>query len=80
MKTSLPYQVGRRVRVHKDITTIPPLPGYVGTVKEVIPIYADNTIGYNLLLEDDPRPSRVWFFLQNQLTDASATEGEPGSS
>lgn len=77
--TSSPYQVGRRVRVHKDITTIPPLPGYIGTVKEVIPIYADNTIGYNLLLEGDPRPSRVWFFLQDQLTDASTAASDTRS-
>ena len=64
------YQLGDRVRVDKDVTTIPALPGYVGIVKEVIPSYADKTIGYNLALDDDPRPARVWFFLQDQLRPA----------
>jgi hypothetical protein len=69
-KTSPRYQPGDRVHIDKDVTTIPVLPGYVGIVKEVITSYADNTIGYNLTLEEDPRPSRVWFFLQHQLTPA----------
>ena len=69
-KTLPHYQLGDRVRVDKDVTTTPALPGYVGIVKEVITSYADNTVGYNLVLEDDPRPSRVWFFLQHQLTPA----------
>jgi hypothetical protein len=64
------YQPGDRVRVDKDVTTMPALPAYVGVVKEVIPSYVDKTIGYNLALEDDPRPGRVWFFLQHQLTPA----------
>jgi len=62
------YQLGDRVRVDEDVTTMPALPTYVGTVREVIPSYVDKTIGYNLALDDDPRPSRVWFFLQHQLT------------
>jgi len=64
------YQPGDRVRVDQAVTTLPALPGHVGIVKEVIPSYADKTIGYNLALEGDPRPDRVWFFLQNQLTPA----------
>jgi hypothetical protein len=61
------YKPGDRVRVNKGVTTTPALPGYVGVVKEVIPCYADKTIGYNLSLEGDPRPDRIWFFFQNQL-------------
>lgn len=64
------YQPGDRVRVDKDVQTMPPLPGYVGVVKEVIPSYADKSIGYNLTLDDDPRPNRVWFFFQSQLRPA----------
>jgi hypothetical protein len=62
------YQLGDRVRVDQDVKTLPALPGHVGIVKEVIPSYADKTIGYNLALEGDPRPDRVWFFFQHQLT------------
>jgi len=62
------YQKGDRVRIDKDITTLPALPTYIGTVKEVIVDYTDKTIGYNLSVEEDPRPRRVWFFLQDQLT------------
>ena len=69
-ETSPRYQYGDRVRVSKEVTTIPALPGYIGIVKEVIPCYADKTIGYNLSLEGDPRPGRVWFFFQHQLTPA----------
>jgi hypothetical protein len=69
-KTSPRYQHGDRVRICKGVTTMPALPGYVGIVKEVIPCYADKTTGYNLSLEDDPRPGRVWFFFQHQLTPA----------
>ena len=64
------YKLGDRVRVDKNVTTTLALPGYVGVVKEVIPSYADKTIGYNLALDNDPRPTRVWFFLQDQLTPA----------
>jgi hypothetical protein len=64
------YQVGDRVRVHSDVTTIPALPGFVGTVQEVVPCYADKTIGYNVYLDGDPRPRRSWFFFQHQLTAA----------
>jgi hypothetical protein len=64
------YQLGDRVRIDKDVTTMPALPAYVGTVKEIIPCYVDKTVGYNLALDADPRPSRVWFFLQRQLTPA----------
>jgi len=68
-RTMMPhYQPGDRVRVDQDVTTLPALPGRVGIVKEVIPSYADKTIGYNLALEGDPRPDRVWFFFQHQLT------------
>ena len=70
-RTMMPhYQLGDRVRVDQEVTTLPALPGHVGIVKEVIPSYADNTIGYNLALEGDPRPDRIWFFLQHQLTPA----------
>lgn len=61
------YQCGDRVRIDKEITTIPPLPGRVGIVKEVVPCYADKTTGYNLVVENDPRSDRVWFFYQHQL-------------
>ena len=67
-KTPPPFELGARVQVDKDTTTIPALPGYIGIVKEVIPSYVDKTIGYNLAIEGDPRPDRVWFFLQHQLT------------
>jgi hypothetical protein len=66
------YQPGDRVRVDSAVTTMPALPGYVGVVKEVVPSYADKTIGYNLSLEDDPRPGRIWFFLQDQLKPVSS--------
>ena len=55
------YQPGDRVRVDKAVTTVPAQPGYVGTVREVIPCYADETIGYNVSVEDDPHTERVWF-------------------
>ena len=61
------FQPGDRVRVDSDVTTTPALPGLVGIVKEVVHNYADKTIGYNLSLEDDPRPGRIWFLLQDQL-------------
>jgi len=64
------YQIGARVRIDKNVTTMPALPAYVGIVKEIIPSYVDKTIGYNLTLEEDPRPGRLWFFLQHQLTPA----------
>lgn len=67
LETTARYQAGDRVQIDKSVKTTAALPGYVGLVKEVIPNYADNTIGYNLALENDPRPSRVWFFLQEQL-------------
>ena len=68
-RTMMPhYQLGDRVRVDQAVTTLPALPGHIGIVKEVIPSHADKTIGYNLALEGDPRPDRVWFFLQHQLT------------
>ena len=69
-ETAPRYQIGARVRVDKDVTTMPALPAYVGIVKEIIPSYVDKTIGYNLTLEADPRPGRLWFFLQHQLTPA----------
>lgn len=64
------YQEGDRVRVDKDVATPTALPGYVGIIKEVVPSYGDNTVGYNISLVDDPRPGRVWFFLQHQLKRA----------
>lgn len=64
------YQPGDRLRVNGDVTTMPALPGYIGIVKEVVHNHADKTIGYNLTLEDDPRTTRVWFFLQDQLKPA----------
>ena len=62
------YQIGDRVCVDKDVTTMPALPSYIGIVKEVILSYTDKTIGYNLTLDNDPRPGRVWYFLQHKLT------------
>jgi hypothetical protein len=64
------YRPGDRVRVDSAVATTPALPGYVGIVKEVVASYADNTIGYNVSLEDDPRSARIWFFLQDQLRPA----------
>jgi hypothetical protein len=69
-KTLPHYQPGDRVRINNDVTTMPALPGYTGIVKEVIPVYADKTTGYNLAVEGDPRPSRTWFLLEHQLTPA----------
>ncbi|MBK9712449.1 MAG: hypothetical protein IPO81_14205 [Kouleothrix sp.] len=64
------YRVGDRVCVDKAVTTMPALPAYVGVVQDVTPSYVDKTVGYNLALDGDPRPGRLWFFLQNQLTPA----------
>ncbi|MBK9945429.1 MAG: hypothetical protein IPP13_27895 [Kouleothrix sp.] len=64
------YQVGDRVSIDKSVTTMPALPAYVGVVQNVVPSYVDKTVGYNLALDGDPRPGRLWFFLQNQLTPA----------
>jgi hypothetical protein len=64
------YQIGDRVRIDKAVTTMPALPAYVGVVHNIIPSYVDKTVGYNLTLDDDPRPGRTWFFLQSQLTPA----------
>ncbi len=61
------YKKGDRVRIDKDIVTSPPMSAYIGIVKEVVFCYTDKTIGYNIELENDPRPGRVWFFLQHQL-------------
>ena len=72
LKSTAQYQPGDRVHIDKSVQTTAALPGYIGLVKEVIPNYGDNTIGYNLALENDPRPGRVWFFLQEQLKPASA--------
>jgi len=49
---------------------MPAMPAYVGIVKEVITSYVDKSTGYNLALDGDPRPSRVWFFFQHQLSPA----------
>ena len=67
MTPSPRYQKGDLVRIDKDIVTVPAMSAYTGMIKEVVFCYTDNTIGYNVLLEDDPRPGRVWFFLQDQL-------------
>jgi len=64
------YRPGDRVRISQDIQTLPPLPGYTGIVKEVIPGYDDRMVGYNVSIEDDPRRSRIWYFLHDQLTPA----------
>ena len=66
------YQVGDRVQIHSDVTTPLPLPGNVGTVREVVPCYGDNTVGYNVHIDDDARPNRVWFFLEQQVTPVAA--------
>ena len=67
------YKIGDRVRIDKAVTTMPALPAYVGVVHDIIPSFVDKTVGYNLILDGDPRPGRVWFFLQNQLTPAKDT-------
>ena len=64
------YTVGECVRVLKSVTMTPPLPSYVGTVKEVVFNYTDKTIGYTVSLVDDPRPNRIWFFFEHQLRSA----------
>lgn len=64
------YQPGDRVRVRKNVTTPSVRPDDVGVVREVVPCYADKTTGYNLSLDNDPRPSRTWFFFEEQLTAA----------
>jgi hypothetical protein len=43
------------------------MPSDIGTVREVIPCYGDNTVGYNIQMDSDVRASRVWFFLEHQL-------------
>lgn len=62
------FQIGDHVTIDRSIQTMPALPSYAGTVRQIIPSYVDNSIGYNLSLDDDPRPNRLWFFLQAQLT------------
>jgi hypothetical protein len=70
---SLPhFRPGDRVQIDPAVTTLPALPGHVGVVKEVIHSYADQMIGYNLTVENDPRPDRIWFLLQHQLTHADS--------
>jgi hypothetical protein len=69
-KSSTGYAIGECVRILKSVTTLPPLPSHVGTVKEVVVCYTDKTVGYALSLTDDPRPERVWFFFQHQLRRA----------
>lgn len=64
------FQAGDRVRIDSHVTTTPALPGRIGIIKEVIFSYADKTTGYNIALENDPRPGRIWFFLQDQLKPA----------
>ena len=54
-------------RVDREVATTPALPGYVGVVKEVVPSYADKAIGYNVLIDNDPRSGRIWFFWEEQL-------------
>ncbi|MBC8162488.1 MAG: hypothetical protein H7Z42_14855 [Roseiflexaceae bacterium] len=61
------YQAGDRIQVRSDVTTPMPMPGDIGTVREVVPCYGDNTVGYNVQIDGDSRASRVWFFLQHQL-------------
>ncbi|HEU5015620.1 MAG TPA: hypothetical protein VFT66_24065 [Roseiflexaceae bacterium] len=61
------YQTGDRIRVRTDVTTPIPMPSDIGTVREVIPCYGDNTVGYNIQMDSDVRASRVWFFLEHQL-------------
>ena len=61
------YQTGDRIQVRSDVTTPMPMPGNVGTVREVVPCYGDNTVGYNVKIDGDSRSSRVWFFYQHQL-------------
>ena len=68
------YQAGDRICVHKDVTTFSAMPGYVGTVQEVIPCYADNAIGYNIYLDGDPRSRRTWFFFQQRLSALGGRE------
>lgn len=69
------YQKNDRVRVSKEAVTSTPMPSYVGTIRDVIPIYGDQTIGYAIVLDDDPRATRTWFFLQNQLKALVAGRG-----
>jgi hypothetical protein len=66
-KTPTAYAVGESVRILESVTTLPPLPSYVGRVKEVVHNYTDKTVGYTVSLDGDPRPDRVWFFYQHQL-------------
>lgn len=61
------YQPGDRVQVQTTVITPIPVPGTIGTVREVVPCYADNTVGYNIQIDGDVRSSRVWFFLEHQL-------------
>lgn len=65
------YQPGDRVQVQSTVTTPIPMPGNTGTVLEVVPSYADNTVGYNIHIDGDARSSRVWFFLEHQLLPLS---------
>ena len=64
------FRVGDRVQIDRSIQTMPALPSYAGTIRQIIPSYVDNSIGYNVSLDDDPRPNRLWFFLQAQLSPA----------
>ena len=64
------YRPGDRMRISEEVKTLPPLPGYIGIIKEIIPSYGERTVGYNVTIEDDPRRSRIWYFLHDQLTPA----------
>lgn len=64
------FKIADRVQIDRSIQTMPALPSYVGTIRQIIPSYVDNSIGYNVSLDDDPRPNRLWFFLQAQLSPA----------
>lgn len=66
------YQPGDRIQIRSDVTTPVPMPGDVGTVREIIPCYGDNTVGYHVQIDGDARSSRVWFFLEHQLLPFSA--------
>lgn len=61
------YQTGDRIQVRSNVTTPIPMPGDIGTVREVVTCYGDNTVGYNIQIDGDTRLSRVWFFLEHQL-------------
>jgi hypothetical protein len=72
-RTQALYQKDDRVRVSTQVVTSAALPSYVGTIRKVVPSYADQSVGYEIALDKDSRATRTWFFLQDELKPVAAS-------